>query len=217
MHNDGVATPERPRLRGMFHLGAFVVSLAAGIVLGVLAKGTLERVSTWVYVVALAAMFGASALYHRFPWRSERWRLRARRLDHAMIFVFIAGTYTPFALLAFEGATRWIVLVSAWAGALLGLTLNLVWIDGPRWLAAAAYVGVGWVGVIAVPQLVSNVGVAGTVLIAVGGGLYTIGAVTYAAKRPNPIPGWVGFHEVFHLLVVAAAIVQFVAVALLVL
>jgi hemolysin III len=207
---------ERPRLRGIFHLGAFVAALAAGIVLGVLAEGALEVVSAWVYVAALAAMFGASALYHRVRWRSDRWRLRARRLDHAMIFLFIAGTYTPFALLAFEGATRWLVLVSAWAGALLGLTLNLVWIDGPRWLAAAAYVGVGWIGVIAVPQLVTNVGVAGTVLIAIGGGLYTLGAIAYATKRPNPIPGWVGFHEVFHLLVVVAAVVQFVAVALLV-
>jgi hemolysin III len=208
---------ERPRLRGVFHLWAFVGAIAAGIVLGVLAEGVLEVFSAWVYVVALAAMFGASALYHRFPWRSETGRLWARRVDHSTIFLFIAGTYTPFALLAFHGATRWVILLFAWGGALLGLALNLAWIDGPRWLSAAAFVAVGWVGVIAVPQMFSAVGVAGSVLVIVGGALYTLGAVAYAAKRPNPFPRWVGFHEIFHLLVVAAAVVQFVAVSLVVL
>jgi hemolysin III len=208
---------ERPRLRGVFHLWAFVAALAAGLVLGVLAEGGLETLSAWVYVAALAAMFGASAVYHRFPWRSHVTRLWARRVDHSMIFVFIAGSYTPFALLAFEGPTQWIVLAFAWGGALLGLALNLAWIDGPRWLSVAAYIAVGWVGVIAVPQLFSRVGVAAGVLVIVGGALYTLGAVAYATKRPNPIPRWVGFHEVFHLLVVAAAAVQFVAVSLVVL
>jgi hemolysin III len=208
---------ERPRLRGVFHLWAFVVALVAGAVLGVLADGSLETLSAWVYVAALAAMFGASALYHRFPWRSQVGRLWARRVDHSMIFVFIAGSYTPFALLAFEGATQWIVLAFAWGGALLGLALNLAWLDGPRWLTVAAYIAVGWVGVIAVPQLFTRVGVAAAVLVIVGGALYTLGAVAYATKRPNPIPSWFGFHEIFHLLVVAAAAVQFVAVALLVL
>ena len=140
---------ERPRLRGVFHLWDFVVALVAGAVLGVLADGSLETLSAWVYVAALAAMFGASALYHRFPWRSQVGRLWARRVDHSMIFVFIAGSYTPFALLAFEGATQWIVLAFAWGGALLGLALNLAWLDGPRWLTVAAYIAVGWVGVIA--------------------------------------------------------------------
>ena len=207
----------RPHLRGVSHLIAFFAAIAAGIVLGVLADGTSETISTWVYAVALAAMFGASAMYHRFPWTNESSRLWARRVDHSMIFVFIAGTYTPFALLAFEGMTRWIVLVFAWCGALLGLALNMSWIDGPRWLTVAAYVAVGWIGVIAVPQMISHVGLTGTILVAVGGALYTIGAVTYAAKRPNPFPRWFGFHEIFHLLVVAAAALQFVAVSLLVL
>ena len=208
---------DRPRLRGVFHVWAFVAALAAGLVLGVLADGALETFSAWVYIVALAAMFGASALYHRFPWRSHVGRLWARRVDHSMIFVFIAGSYTPFALLAFEGATQWVVLAFAWGGALLGLALNLAWLDGPRWLSVAAYVAVGWVGVIAVPQLFTRVGVAAAVLVIVGGALYTLGAVAYATKRPNPIPRWLGFHEVFHLLVVAAAAVQFVAVSLVVL
>ncbi len=209
--------PERPRLRGVFHLWAFVVAVVAGIALGVLADGALETFSAWVYVGALAAMFGASALYHRFPWRSHAGWLWARRLDHSMIFVFIAGSYTPFALLAFEGATQWIVLAFAWAGAVFGLVLNFVWLDGPRWLGVVAYMAVGWVGVIAVPQLFSHVGIAPGVLVIVGGGLYTLGAVAYATKRPNPSPRWFGFHEVFHVLVVAAATVQFVAVSMVVL
>jgi hemolysin III len=206
----------RPLLRGVFHEWAFFAALAAGAMLVVLADGTLATFSSWVYAAALAAMFGASALYHRFPWKSAARRLWARRLDHSMIFVFIAGTYTPFALLCFEGATRWLVLVAAWGGAALGLALELVWIDSPRWLSAFAYLAVGWVGVLAVPQLFSGIGVAGAVLVIVGGGLYTLGALIYAAKWPDPFPRILGFHEVFHLLVVAAAVTQFVAVSLVV-
>jgi hemolysin III len=205
-----------PRLRGVFHLWALWASLAAGVVLVVLADGVVETVSSWVYAAALAAMFGASALYHRFPWRSAARRLWARRLDHSMIFLFIAGSYTPFAVLCFDGATRWLVLVFVWAGAALGLLLGLVWIDAPRWLSAVAYVAVGWVGVLAAPQFFSGIGVGGAVLVLVGGGLYTLGAIVYAMKWPNPFPRILGFHEVFHLLVVAAAVTQFVAVSLVV-
>ena len=206
----------RPLLRGVFHQWAFFAALAAGAMLVVLADGALATISSWVYAAALAAMFGASALYHRFPWKSTARRLWARRLDHSMIFVFIAGTYTPFALLCFEGTTRWLVLVAAWAGAALGLVLELVWIDSPRWLSAIAYLAVGWVGVLAVPQMFSGIGVAGAVLVIVGGCLYTLGAVIYAAQWPDPFPRVLGFHEVFHLLVVAAAATQFVAVSLVV-
>jgi hemolysin III len=183
----------------------------------VLAEGGLAMLSSWVYAVALAAMFGASALYHRFPWRTAARRLWARRLDHSMIFVFIAGTYTPFALLAFGGATRWLLLLTAWLGAALGLVLELLWVDSPRWLSAVAYLLVGWVGILAIPQMFSGVGVAGTVLVIVGGGLYTLGALVYAARWPDPFPRTLGFHEVFHLLVVAAAVTQFVAVSFVVL
>jgi hemolysin III len=175
-----------------------------------------ERFAVWVYAAALAAMFGASALYHRFPWRSAGRRLWARRVDHAMIFVFIAGTYTPFALLALTGTTQVAVLVAVWAGAVLGLVLNLVWIHAPRGISAVAYLAVGWVGVVAIPELF-EAGVAPAVLCAVGGGLYTLGALAYATTWPNPFPAWFGFHEVFHLLVVAAAVTQFVAVSLVVL
>jgi hemolysin III len=161
-------------------------------------------------------MFGASALYHRFPWRSAARRLWARRVDHAMIFVFIAGTYTPFALLALTGDLQVVVLAVVWAGAVLGLLLNLVWIDAPRVVSSVAYLAVGWVGVITIPQLFAA-GVAPAVLCAVGGGLYTLGALAYATTWPNPAPAWFGFHEIFHLLVVAAAATQFVAVSLVVL
>jgi hemolysin III len=205
-----------PRLRGVFHLWALIASVAAGVVLVIAADGTLATVSSWIYAAALAGMFGASALYHRFPWTSAARRLWARRLDHATIFVFIAASYMPFALLRFHGSTRWLVLVLVWAGAALGLVLELAWIDSPRWLKAIAYMAVGWVGVIVAPELFSAVGVSGSVLLVTGGALYTIGAMVYALRWPDPLPRTLGFHEVFHLLVVAAAVTQFVAVSLVV-
>lgn len=203
--------PLRPRLRGVFHQWALVAAVAAGTVLVVLARGPRERVAAWVYVMALAAMFGASALYHRFPWRSAAARARARRLDHSTIFLFIAGTYTPFALLQLEGWLQLAVLLAVWGGAVLGIVLSLAWVDAPAWVTALAYLAAGWAGVIAIPQLFT-VGVATAVLLVVGGGLYTAGAVTYALQRPNPFPHTFGFHEIFHLLVVAAVAVQCVAV-----
>ena len=206
----------RPRLRGVFHFWAFFGSIAAGIVLVSLAHGARARLAALIYVVALAAMFGASALYHRYPFRSAGRRAWARRLDHSMIFIFIAGTNTPFALLSFTGATPTIVLVAVWGGTALGLVLNLLWIDAPKWLTALAYLSVGWVALIAGPQLFSKVGVAGAVLIIVGGALYTVGALIYAFRWPNPFPRTFGFHEVFHTLVIAAAATQFVSVLLVV-
>ena len=203
--------PPRPRLRGVFHQWALVAAIAAGTVLVVLARGPRERVAAWVYVVALAAMFGASALYHRFPWRTAAARARARRLDHSTIFLFIAGTYTPFALLQLEGWLQLAVLLAVWGGAVLGIVLSLAWVDAPAWVTALAYLAAGWAGVIAMPRLFT-VGVATAVLLVVGGGLYTAGAVTYALQRPNPFPHTLGFHEIFHLLVVAAVAVQCVAV-----
>jgi hemolysin III len=207
----------KPLLRGVFHQWAFFAALAAGIVLVVLAEGLRERLATWVYAVALAAMFGASAVYHRVDWKTPARRAWARRLDHSAIFLFIAGTYTPFTLLAFEGASAAGLLAVVWAGALFGLAVNVCWIDAPKWAAAAAYLVVGWVGVIAAPQLFANLGVAAAVLVLVGGGLYTAGAVIYGLRRPDPFPAVFGYHEVFHVLVIAAAATQFVAVSLVVL
>ena len=207
---------EKPRLRGMFHLWAFFVAIVAGVLLVAFADGSKSRFAAWVYVTALAAMFGASALYHRYPFKSAARRVWARRLDHTTIFLFIAGTYTPFALLAFNGTISWIVLVTVWFGAALGLVLNFFWLHAPRWVTVLAYVAVGWVGVVTIPQMFSDVGVPGSVLVMIGGALYMLGALVYAFHWPNPFPATFGFHEIFHLLVVAAAVSQFVAVSLVV-
>jgi hemolysin III len=189
----------------------------AGVCLVALADGLRERFASWIYAMALATMFGASALYHRVDWRTPARRAWARRFDHAAIFIFIAGTYTPFALLAFEGTLPVVTLVVIWGAAALGLALNLAWIEGPRWLSAVAYLSVGWVGVIVAPQLFANTGLAAALLVVIGGGLYSIGAAVYAFRWPDPSPATFGYHELFHVLVVAAAVSQFVAVSLVVL
>jgi hemolysin III len=206
----------KPRLRGVSHQWAFFVALVAGVTLVIAAPSGRATFAATIYAISVAAMFGASALYHRIDWKSLTARRWMRRLDHSMIFFLIAGTYTPFALLGLHGAMRWLVLAMAWAGAALGLALELAWIDSPRWLSAAAYLLVGWVGVLTVPQLFSGMGIAVAVLLIVGGGVYTLGAVIYATKWPDPFPRIFGFHEVFHLLVVVAAVIQFVAVSLVV-
>ncbi len=203
---------ERPRLRGVFHQYAFFVALVAGAALVVLADSVREQLAMWVYATALAAMFGVSALYHRVTWRSPNVRKWMRRLDHSAILLLIAGTYTPFALLAFDGVLATAVLIAVWSGAAAGLVLNLLWIDAPTWVTAVVYIALGWVGAIAVPELVSF-GVAPAALVFLGGALYTVGAVAYALKRPNPIPNVFGYHEIFHLLVIGAAISHFVAIA----
>ena len=202
----------RPRLRGVFHQYAFFASLVAVAVLVVLADSGRERVAIGIYGASLAAMFGVSALYHRVPWRSLRVRVWMRRLDHSAILLLIAGTYTPFALLAFDGAVAQVILVVVWAGAAAGLLLNVAWIDAPKWVTAPVFLALGWVGVVAVPELIAF-GVAPTVLVCVGGALYTIGALAYALNRPNPLPLVLGYHEIFHLLVIGAAAVHYVAIA----
>jgi hemolysin III len=205
--------PDRPRLRGLFHQYAFIASLAAGVTLVALAEGARARIACAIYAAALVAMFGASAIYHRVPWRSFRARSWARRIDHSMIFVFIAGTYTPFALLALNGVLPTILLACVWGGAVIGVVLNVGWIDAPKWVTAPVYLVVGWAGVVAAPQIFTELSVASAVLVVIGGVLYTLGALAYATGWPDPFPATFGFHEVFHVLVIAAAVTQFVAVA----
>jgi len=135
------------------------------------------------------------------------------RADHAAIYLLIAGTYTPFALLVLDGRLATVLLVLVWAGAAAGLVLNLLWIDAPGWVAASVYLALGWIGALAIPDLFSGAGVAWATLLVVGGGLYTLGAIGYALRRPDPWPAVFGFHEIFHVLVIAAATVQFVGVA----
>ena len=203
----------RPRLRGVSHQYAFFVSLVLGAVLIAVADGASRRVAAAVFAVALATMFGVSALYHRVTWQ-PRARRRMRRLDHAAIYLLIAGTYTPFALLALQGAWRWTILPIAWGGALAAIVLKLAWTEAPKWLAAAIAVALGWVGVVGLPQLWSHTGPSGVALLGLGGVLYTAGAVIYARQRPDPVPAVFGYHELFHALVIAAAACQYAAVAL---
>jgi hemolysin III len=202
----------RPRLRGVFHQYAFFASLLLGAVLVVGSSGPAERTSAVVFATALAAMFGISALYHRITWR-PRTRLWMRRLDHAAIYLLIAGTYTPFALLALTHVWRWTILPIVWGGALVAIVLKLAWVDAPKWLAVAIGIALGWIGVVALPQLWAHAGLTGVALLLAGGILYTGGAIVYARRRPDPVPAVFGYHELFHALVIAAAACQYAAVA----
>ena len=205
-----------PRLRGVFHEWAFFVSAALGVTLVVTAPGARERLGAAVFAGCLALSFGVSALYHRITWRPAPRRLM-RRLDHAAIFLLIAGTYTPFALLVLDGAWRFTILVVVWTGAAAAIALKVVWVDGPAWLSAALGIGLGWAGVIAAPQIYDSVGVWGILLMAAGGIAYTLGAVVYARRRPDPLPAVFGYHEVFHVLTIVAAVCNFAVIAFFVL
>jgi hemolysin III len=177
-----------------------------------LAPSPTARFAACVYGVGLCTLFAGSALYHRWRW-NPRWRSLLRRVDHSTIFVFIAASYTPVALIVLSGESRVLVLASVWTGALAGVALSVAWITAPRVLVAVSYIAVGWVALIALPQLVSRLPFAPLLLFVIGGVLYSLGAAVYAAKRPNPWPRTFGFHEVFHALVIAAAASHFVAIA----
>jgi hemolysin III len=204
----------KPRLRGVSHEYAFFVSLVLGAVLIVAAKGSEARLAVTIYAASLSALFGVSALYHRVDWQRPEIRRWMRRLDHTMIFVLIAGTVTPFALLVMEGSFATGLLIAVWAGALAGTVVELVWVDHPKWVAAIVYIAVGSIGVVGFPAIVVEAGVVAGVLIAVGGALYVTGAIIYAAQRPDPSPSVFGYHEIFHVLVIAAAAAHFAAIAL---
>jgi hemolysin III len=203
----------KPKLRGVSHEWAFFLSLGFGTALILLAKTPKATLAVAIYAVSLSALLGTSALYHRVNWTRPNVRLWMRRLDHSMIFFLIAGTYTPFALLVLNGTIANAILVVVWIGAIAGAVVEMIWIDHPKWVAALIYLSIGWVAVIAFPELWSEMGVAGTLLVAVGGLLYTAGAVVYATQRPNPNPAIFGYHEVFHLFVIAAAVAHFSAIA----
>jgi hemolysin III len=204
--------PLKPRLRGVSHAYAFFVSLVAGVALVAAASGARAVVAASVYAVSLSTLFAVSALYHVVTW-SVAGRRRMRRLDHSTIFLLIAGTYTPFGLLVLPDRLGTIVLAVVWSGALLGVVLNLFWITAPKWFSAIVYVSLGWVAVAALPALVSRLGATATGLLVLGGVLYSAGAVVYALRRPDPVPAVFGYHEVFHALVIAAAIAHYIVVA----
>ena len=207
----------KPRLRGVVHEYAFFVALVAGAALLIVAPAGKARVAIAIYVLGLAGLLGTSALYHRVTWRTPNVRRWVRRLDHSMIFLLIAGTYTPFALLVLSQPLGTVVLVLIWTGAVGGIVLSLLWPDAPRPVSAAIYISLGWVAIIAMPQLFDRLGVLGIVLIVAGGLLYSTGAIVYARKRPDPVPTVFGYHEIFHVLVVAAAALHFAVIAFLVL
>ena len=212
---DADLVPVKPRLRGWLHLWSFVVAVAAGIVLVSLAGATVSAeaaVAVAVYSLTVCGVFGVSALYHRRTWHTARARTLMKRLDHAMIFVFIAGTYTPFAVLALPERTGLIVLAVVWAGALGGVVLKIAWPHAPRWVGVPFYLALGWVAVFVIPDLLHRGGVAALVLLLVGGAFYSLGAVFYALRRPVGWPDTFGFHEFFHAATVIAAACHYVAI-----
>lgn len=200
-----------PRLRGVSHAIAFVVAVAAAVVIVVLAPDGRTTVAAAVYGAGLVALFGGSAIYHRWPGPA-RFKPLLRRIDHSAIYVFIAASYTPIAILRLHGPLEWVILVGAWVGAGAGVARSLGWVGAPRGLVAGSYLALGWIAVIAIPQLVGALGVAPLVLLGGGGLLYSLGAIVYATRRPDPWPRTFGFHEIFHAFVIAAAAVQYIAI-----
>jgi hemolysin III len=212
---DAALTPAKPRWRGRIHQVAFFVSIPAGIALVVLAEGWAARVAALIYACSLTAVFGSSAAYHRGRW-SPRALRRMKRLDHSMIFVLIAGSYTPVALLVLHGPWQVVLLSVVWTLAAVGIMLKLVRIDGFSVLTATLYMVMGWISLVAFPQMLHVMPAPALVLTVVGGLLYTAGAIVFATKRPDPSPSVFGYHEVWHAFIVAAAMCHFSMVLLLV-
>jgi hemolysin III len=211
---DSPPAPLKPRLRGVSHQYAFFVALVLGALLVLRARGVAGTAATAIYAVGVCGLFGVSAVYHRVTWTTPRARAWMRRLDHSMIFVFIAASYTPVAVLVLRGTAATVVLAVVWGGALAGVILKLVWITAPKWLSALLYVALGWVAVATIPELWSSLGWLAVAAFGVGGLLYTAGAVVYARGRPDPWPRVFGYHEIFHALVIAAAAIHFAVIAL---
>lgn len=189
----------------------FPVSVVAGIVLVTTATTQEGRVTSAIFATTAALLFGTSALFHRGSW-SPRVKGLLRRMDHSNIYLIIAGSYTPFAVLALPPDKGRTLLVIVWVGALAGVAFRVFWVGAPRWLYTTLYVVIGWVAIIYLPDLIDGAGVTAVVLIVVGGVLYSLGAVVYGMKRPNPWPEWFGFHEVFHSLTIAAFVAHYAAV-----
>jgi hemolysin III len=204
----------KPRLRGVSHEWAFFISLAAGAALVLSAPSGRAMAVAAIYAGSLSALLGVSALYHRVNWRRPEIRRWMRRLDHSMIFLLIAGTVTPFAVLVLGGALGNALLIAVWAGAAAGIVVEMVWVEAPKSVTVIVYLAVGWIGALGVPAIVIKAGLGAGALIAVGGLLYTAGAVIYARQRPDPNPAVFGYHEIFHALVIAAAAAHFAAIAI---
>ncbi len=207
-----VVAKVKPRLRGVIHEYSFFVAIALGALLVWQATGGRETAAMVIYAAGICGLFGVSALYHRVTWR-PRARAWMRRLDHSMIFVFIAASFTPFAMLVLDGALAVTILAVFWGGALAGVVLSLVWVSAPKWLSAIVYVTLGMVALVTAPEMWQALGWLPVVGIALGGALYTAGAVIYATGRPDPAPAVFGYHEVFHTLVTGAAATHYAVIA----
>lgn len=202
----------RPLLRGMIHQAAFSVSLVVGTLLIVAAEGESRKVAAATFAGAVATCFGTSALYHRAVW-PPRLRVWMRRLDHAAVFLLIAGTYTPIGLLVLDGAWRPLVLGFVWGSAGAAIVLSFVWPRAPKWVAAAIGLGMGWGSIAILPQVIARLSGGGVALLMAGGLVYSIGAVVYVRRQPDPRPSVFGYHELFHALTIVAVACQYVAIA----
>lgn len=208
--------PVKPRMRGRLHQVAFFFWVPAGVSLVALGRTAASRAASAVYVVCIIALYGVSAAYHRLPW-SPRWRPWMRRIDHSTIFIFIAGTYTPLAVLALDGAWRVSILGAVWGAAAVGVVLKMLRLRLASRAGTAMYVALGWTAIVALPQLVRNLSVVAVALLFVGGALYTAGAVVYALRRPDPNPRVFGYHEIYHSLVIGGSLCHFAVIVRLVL
>ena len=203
--------PVRPRLRGRLHQAGFVAACLAGVPLVVTADGK-RLVAAAVFAISAVTMLGTSALYHRVTW-GPRARLWMRRLDHAGVYLLIAGTYTPVGLLSLHGPLQRVVLAVVWSGAAAAILTKFCWVQAPKWLSVVLGIALGWVGVAAMPQLAASSGAAAVALLAGGGLAYTTGAIVYARRKPDPLPSVFGYHELFHALTLVALACQYVAIA----
>lgn len=210
--SDQVEPEIKPTWRGWIHTGILPIAIAGGIVLVVLADGLVAKVASAVFFAGSVLLFGTSAIYHRFNW-SPKVKLALKRFDHANIFLLIAGSYTPITLLALPEDKGLILIVAIWTVALLGIGFRVFWIGAPRWLYVVIYIAMGWAAVVYLPELLAA-NLVMMLLILIGGLLYTLGAVFYAMKRPNPFPGHFGFHEIFHTFTVLAFMCHWTAVLL---
>jgi hemolysin III len=202
----------KPKLRGWLHASFSPLALAAGIVLIVLSPTLATRVGSAMFAATALLLFTVSGVYHRGNWSRRTWEV-LRRFDHANIFLLIAGSYTPFTILLLHGAAQTGLLALVWSGAILGVLFRIFWIDAPRWLYVPIYVALGWAAIFYAHDFASG-GTDVIVLVAVGGGLYTLGGLVYGLKRPDPFPAWFGFHEIFHLLTIAAFVCHYVAASI---
>ncbi|MGZ4128934.1 MAG: PAQR family membrane homeostasis protein TrhA [Actinomycetota bacterium] len=198
----------RPRLRGRLHQIAFIFSIPAGVAVVALGRTGRARAAASVYAVGIMALYGVSAAYHRIPW-SPRARQLMRRLDHSTIFFFIAATYTPFSVLALQGAWRVSILAAVWGIAAIGVALKMTRLKAASRAGTAMYVALGWTAIVALPQLVKDLSAASIALLFIGGALYTTGAIIYALRRPDPDPQVFGYHELYHSFVIVGSLCHY--------